>query len=132
MSESRAKTALASLAQMPGVRRAHAETPGLFPEVLDRLGAFDLAAKYQVSFAAFGERSSVADWVARLLDHHREVQRHKPPDGKNPWFERFDDGRVMVRPGYLRSEGGRGDDEYVHGYRTRPLWSFAKDLRLVS
>jgi len=58
-------------------------------------------------------------------------QAKKPPDGKNPWFDRFDDGSIAVRAAYTREKGGRHDDQYVHYYRTRPLASFAVTLGLL-
>ena len=72
-------------------------------------------------------------WVESLLAHHRTTQRQKPPAGKNPWFERFDDGSVIIRPGYRTELPAAPDDgRYAHPYRTAPLWQFALDLRLVS
>ncbi len=71
------------------------------------------------------------EWVAGLLEHHLEVQRHKPPDRKNPWFETLPDGSVMVRAAYRRPEAPNPTEEYVHAYRTGALWSFARDLGMI-
>jgi len=71
------------------------------------------------------------DWLEALLKHHCDVQAAKPPAGKAPWFDRFDDGSCMIRTAYIRDKGGRHDDSYVHAYRTGALWSFAADLGLV-
>ncbi len=83
------------------------------------------------AFQFVADKLAPRDWVQRLLEHHRKVQAGKPPNGKLPWLDRFDDGSYMVRTGYLREEGGIGDDSYVHAYRLSSLWSFAEDLRLV-
>jgi len=65
------------------------------------------------------------------MQHHRGIQGQKAPDGKNPWVERSDDGSYVIRPLYLRDAPARGDNSYVHLFRTNSLWSFARDLRLV-
>jgi fatty-acid desaturase len=82
-------------------------------------------------FGSLAEPGPAAEWAARLAEHHRKTQRLKPPDGKNPWFERYDDGSYIIRPLYRRDEGGRHNDDYVHAYRTGSLWSFVRDLKLV-
>jgi fatty-acid desaturase len=82
-------------------------------------------------FSEITQQMPAKQWVEYLLEHHRKVQSNKPPNGKTPWYERFDDGSYIIRTGYMRDSGGRHDEEYVHGYRTVPLWSFATDLKLV-
>ena len=88
--------------------------------------------RFQEQFADVAVKIDAEAWVASFIDHHRRIQARKPPNGKNPWFERFDDGSVIIRPGYLRYEGGTHDDDYVNAYRTRPLWSFVNDLGMVN
>ncbi|RPJ82079.1 MAG: hypothetical protein EHM18_16095 [Acidobacteria bacterium] len=75
------------------------------------------------TFPAFAETSAAEAWVAKLLDHHRKVQRQKPPAGKKPWFETFDDGSVAVRTMYRWGELALHDGSYVHAYRTNSLVS---------
>jgi hypothetical protein len=131
MTRTRAKTTPSALSKTPGVRKAHERLPELFPEVTDLLSPFGEAARFQEQFADLSARFDIESWVARLIDHHRGIQMKKPPNGKNPWFERFDDGSVVIRPGYLRYSGGRYDDRYVNAYRTGPLWSFVNDLGMI-
>lgn len=121
----------AEFAHLPGVVRAAQGVPDLFQEIAERLAPFHLAAKFQESFGTLAERTGNAEWVTKLLDHHCRIQAAKPPNGKAPWFDRFDGGGYMVRTGYLRDAGGRGGDEYVHAYRTGSLWQFAHDLKQV-
>ena len=97
-------------------------------EALQPLG---LAPRFEQQFADFAEALAPAAWAVRLLEHHEAVQRAKPPDGKAPWVERFDDGGYVVRPPYRRDEPVAISDEYVHAYRTRPLWSFALELGVM-
>jgi hypothetical protein len=87
--------------------------------LIDRLGTF-------------ADRLPAGEWAELVLRHHERVQREKPPRGKAPWYEHFDDGTCVIRPGYRRDTGGTHDGSYVHAYRTQPLWSFALDLGLVT
>jgi hypothetical protein len=126
-----AKTSPKSLAALPSMKLASQRVPELFGEVMAKLEPFDQVPRFVQSFATLAERGSAVEWVERLAEHHRRVQRSKPPDGKNAWFERFDDGSFIIRPLYRRDEGGRHDESYVHAYRTGALASFAKDLQLT-
>lgn len=125
------KTPLSRLARCESIRRAAERVPRLFPEVGDRLAAFGEISRFHDTFAPLADRMSAADWLDRLLEHHRSIQLRKPPNGKNPWFERYDDGSAIIRPNYRRTEAAEGDGGYVHGYRTNPLWSFVTDLGQV-
>lgn len=119
------------LADLAGVARAAVEIPELFSEVAERLSPFGEAIRFQEVFSSLAERATRVDWLERLLEHHRRIQYAKPPAGKAPWFDRFDDGCCMIRTGYIRETGGQHDDTYVHAYRTNSLWSFACDLGIV-
>lgn len=119
------------LAELLGVKNAVQGVPDIFTEVAERLSPFGVEARFQESYSGLAERVPDAEWLERLLEHHRRVQHSKPPAGKAPWFDRFDDGSCMIRTGYIRDEGGRHDDSYVHAYRTASLWSFATDLKMV-
>lgn len=119
------------LATLKGVVMAAKGIPDIFQEVADRLSPFGEAIRFLETFTSLAERGSTLDWLERLLEHHCRVQYSKPPAGKAPWFDRFDDGSCMIRTGYIRDWGGRYDNSYVHAYRTGSLWSFARDLGLV-
>jgi len=129
MSRLRSKVGSVQLARLSSVVRASRELPGLCAELEVRLAVFGQSDRFRVLCTALGTGNSPQEWVERLTSHHRENQRRKPPDGKLPWFERFDDGTLIIRPLYLREQGGRGDNRYVHSYRTASLWSFATDLK---
>lgn len=119
------------LAGLSSVRKASAEVPRMFAEVSDRLSPFGEVVRFVEQFNSLAENVSNLDWLERLLEHHTRIQRSKPPTGKAPWLDRFDDGTCMIRTGYIRDFGGRHDDSYVHAYRTGSLWSFSLDLGLV-
>ncbi len=120
------------LAGLKGVKLAATGIPDIFTEVSERLSPFGEEVRFQENYSDLAERVSVSEWLEKLMEHHCRVQLTKPPAGKAPWFDRFDDGSFMIRTGYIRETGGRLDDSYVHSYRTWSLWSFASDLRLVN
>lgn len=125
------KTSPAVLTALPSVKTAIRRVPEMFSQVMERLEPVGEAARFRETFAGLAEGGAAVEWVERLVEHHRKTQRQKPPNGKNPWFERFDDGSVIIRPDYRTEEPGAGDERYAHLYRTRSLWQFALDLKLV-
>ena len=131
LSKRKFRTSVAELAENQLVRKAANRVPAQFATVLDALDPIGVSSRFLQAFTFVVDKTSPTDWVQLLLEHHRKVQSAKPPNGKLPWIERFDDGGYMVRPGYLREQGGVGDDSYVHAYRLSALWSFAEDLGLV-
>ncbi len=120
------------LAQTPGVQRAAREVPQLYEELLNRLAEFGQAAAFQAAFAEVAQPAAPVVWAGQMVEHHRRVQQAKPPNGKAPWFDRFDDGRCGIRALYRRDEPAAHDDSYVHSYRTDSLWQFLHDLKMVS
>ncbi len=131
LSERKYRTSVVELAEGKLVRKASDRVPGQYAVATDALEPIGDSSRFIQAFASVAYKASPKEWVQRLLEHHRKVQSAKPPNGKLPWVERFDDGSYMVRPGYLREEGGIGDQSYVHTYRLSSLRSFAEDLRLV-
>jgi hypothetical protein len=131
LSKRNIRTSVAELAESQLVRKAANRVPEQFSTVADTLALMGMSPRFLQAFPLVADKTSPKDWVQRLLEHHRKVQSAKPPNGKLPWVERFDDGCYMVRPGYLREQGGIGDDSYAHAYRLNSLWSFAEDLGLV-
>jgi hypothetical protein len=69
--------------------------------------------------------------VNGLLQHHQSIQKGKPPNGKRSWFDVFSNGRLAIRPGYRIENFEPQPTEFVHAYRTQPLWRFAEDLGQV-
>ncbi|TWU54901.1 hypothetical protein Poly51_36230 [Rubripirellula tenax] len=119
------------LASLASVVEAATILPKVYPQVVETLSPLNLADRFARQFEVFSEPSDAKDWVERLLAFHVKVQKDKPPAGKLPWLDRFDDGSFLIRPGYIREYSPRCDDAYVHAYRTNSLWSFASDLGLV-
>lgn len=131
MSSRKSRTPIATLAESQLVRKAAAELPEAFGNAADALALVGESVRFLQAFQLVAEKQPAKDWVQLLLEHHRKVQLAKPPNGKLPWVEHFDDGSYIIRPGYLRDRGGLGDDSYVHMYRLGTLWSFSSDLGLV-
>ena len=131
MTDKRGKISPEELSALPSSQDAYKKIPGLFERVSDKLEQFNQFDNFHTSFGLLDEKVTSAEWIKLLLTHHVRVQRQKPPGGKNPWFEQFDDGSVVIRTAYRRSKGGRHDGSYVHAYRTNSLQSFAKDLQMV-
>jgi hypothetical protein len=117
--------------RLPSVKLACKRLPQMFNKVMDSLEPFGEALRFQQGFASLADDGTAIQWIERLMQHHRNTQQQKPPDGKNSWLERFDDGTYVIRPLYLRDGPATRADSYVHFFRTNPLWSFAHDLRLV-
>jgi hypothetical protein len=122
----------AELAKLKTVKEAASSLEGLFPAVRDQLSAFGEAVRFVEHFDEVSQKLPPDEWATRLFQHHARIQLSKPPAGKSPWVDVFDDGTLMVRSGYMRDSFPGPSDEYVHAFRTVSLWSFAKDLRLVN
>ncbi len=131
LSATRLKVRTQEQAGLKGVVRGSQDAPEIYPEVVQRLAGFDLTARLEEGFGILGQKLEPDVWAEALMQHHRRVQGQKPPRGKAPWIDRFDDGGYMVRPQYLREKGGTHNDEYVHAYRTGSLFSFLTDLGQV-
>ena len=131
MTAKRAKTSPSELSKTPGCREAHSEIPNMFEDVAERLEPFGQTTRFLETFGSLAEKSEATIWTETLLDHHISVQRKKPPNGKNPWFARLNDGSVVIRARYQKPEGGRRDGAYVNAYRTNPLVAFLSDLEML-
>lgn len=132
MTRKNARTSPRELALLPTVKRAARSVTSAFTRAADSLAPINQTAlRFQQAFTILAQRQTASDWVRSLLEHHRTTQKQKPPEGKLPWFEMYDNGTCHIRPLYWREEPARNDRSYVHFYRTFPLWSFAKDLRMV-
>lgn len=131
MTKHRGKTPVAVLAECRNVKKAADRIPLEYEGTMDKLEPFGEMTRFQRLFSSLADKGSSRDWVVRLLEHHQRVQEDKPPNGKLPWFDRFDDDSCIVRQGYTRDKGGLGDDSYVHTYRLNSLWTFAKDMGML-
>jgi hypothetical protein len=93
----------------------------------ERLAGSPIEDEFQMLARPFGDVRTAVELFDVLWEHHRNVQRGKPPNGKRPWFEETADGALVVRPPYRLEETGVRDD-YVHPYRLTAVASFLDDL----
>ena len=131
LSQNNARTSIIALAGERPVDVAAQKAPDAFARAADALAPTGESPRFLATFQMLGEKLSAADWAERLMEHHRKVQKAKPPNGKLPWVDRYDDGGYRVRTGYVREKKGRVDGGYVHAYRLNTLWLFAQDMGLV-
>lgn len=127
-----ARISTRELSQLACVKEARKQAGRVFALVAESLAPFDSAeVRFRHNFGALAERQSDLQWAQSLMEHHCRIQKAKPPEGKQPWVECYDDHSFRSRPLYLRDEPPVRDGSYVHFYRTNPLWSFATDLRML-
>ncbi len=131
MTRSVGRTLPGQLGVLPAVQRASREVPDIFSELLERLEPFGESVRFSQSCASLGTRCSATEWAHSLIQHHSDTQRRKPPEGKQPWIIRLDGDCWQIRTRYRRNELVKHDDQYLHGYRTNSLWSFAHDLKVL-
>ena len=110
MSQYQQKIQPLELSRLASVKLAAKEVPEIFSEITERLTPFGQLVRFQDHFSSLAERTTALNWLERLMQHHTTIQRQKPPAGKAPWYDQFDDGSLMIRTGYVRNKGGRHDD----------------------
>ena len=126
------KTDANQLKDLGAVQKGYQKSAELFDrslETLQQLECFE--SPFSSNFVSLRDSVSPQEWVTQLIEHHQRNQKRKPPNGKAPWIETFDDGSWMVRPHYRREDPNVGSIGYVNRYRTMSLLSFLNDLKLV-
>ena len=133
MTQERAPVDVGWLGLGAELKRASEDSLAAYSDAVKELGEIDPALRMRAerAFNWIGECTTPAVFATQLLERHGRVQRAKPPNGKRAWFDSFGDGRVAIRPAYTADEFSAHPGEFVHTYRTRPIWSFASDLGLV-
>ncbi|MEN9661761.1 MAG: hypothetical protein RL324_710 [Verrucomicrobiota bacterium] len=118
------------LGKVKAVQRAVERLPDAFAAAEEGLGNLDRRNRFQNTFQEIAQERTPADFVVALYEHHRRVQKAKPPDGKASWLECFADGSLLVRPDYRLEKPPVISEEWVNKYRAEPLRSFVRDLKL--
>ena len=119
------------LAGLPAVTKAAQRLPDAFSEADQAMGDTTRRARFQTAFHMVAERHKAPDFVQALYEHHKRIQKAKPPEGKAPWLEQHFDGSLLIRPEYQLKKQPRQSIEFVNPYRLASLWSFAVDLKQV-
>ena len=113
------------------IKCAFTKIPNTYKEAAQYLEPLNERGRFEQTFSALANVDNQKHWLEALFNHHYQTQSRKPPAGKNPWLDRFDDGSFAVRAAYSRDKSVLGNNQYVHYYRTRPLVSFARALGML-
>lgn len=132
MSQTRSPLSPREISRSRAVRRAVERVPGAFSLALERFERERRAPAFEGRFGVFGAALAPDQWVETLLEHHRQIQRDKPPHGKLNWCERTAEGGYLVRGVGHKDERPQMSDEYVHRYRSDALASMCRDIGIRS
>jgi|TARA_B100001971_G_scaffold112019_1_gene103083 hypothetical protein len=125
------KATYSELADLEGVIKACNEIPFLFSDIEQGLSQHNMQHDFLRLFSEFQQKMTPSEWVMRMWQHHCKIQKSKGRFGKSNWFERYDDGSFRINPSNTIGKPIELSNEYVHGYRTQPLWSFLVNLKKV-
>ncbi len=130
MSEHQSKGNVSQMSNLPRVKKACKELPKAFDTADRLLEPFrEEALFFAQGFEQLRGSFTPADWVKQLFEHHTQVQKNKPPNGKAAWVLEHNSGNYLLNSS--QADGVVLSDEYVHQYRTFTLQSFMKDLRKI-
>jgi hypothetical protein len=125
------KSSHSELENIDGVKIAAKEMPVVFSDIEQGLDQHDMSHEFFRLFDEFQQKMTPSDWVMRMWQHHNKIQRSKGKPGKRNWFEKTDDGSFRIYPNNAIQDPVKLSKEYVHSYRTQPLWSFLLNLKMV-
>lgn len=119
------------LALLKPVLRAVERLPGAFKAAEESLSDPNRRTRFHLVFQAIAQPQTATEFVMTLYEHHKRIQKGKPPDGKAPWLEQYYDGSLLIRPDYQLHKQPKMNTEFLNPYRLNSLWSFAADLGRV-
>lgn len=119
------------LAKLSSVARAAESIPEAFAEAEQSIPDLTRRTRFQSVFQEIAQKRSSADFAVALYEHHKRIQKAKPPEGKAPWLEQHFDGSLLIRPENRLGKETKSSAEFVNPYRLSSLWSFASDLKQV-
>jgi len=119
------------LAKLRAVIRAAEQLPGAFAEAAESIPDLTRRTRFQTSFQEVAQKGTPGDFAVALYEHHKRIQKAKPPEGKAPWLEQHFDGSILIRPEYQLDKVPKLSTEFVNPYRLWSLRSFATDLKQV-
>lgn len=117
------------LAQLAAVKDAAKKLFGAFNAVAESMPDPTRRHRFETTFCDVVREQSATDFVVGLYEHHKRIQKAKPPEGKSPWLEQHFDGSILIRPDYQLLKAPKSSGEFVNPYRLQSLWSFAADLK---
>lgn len=119
------------LAKLRAVIKAAERLPDAYVAAAERLPDVVRRARFESAFQDVAQKRPPVDFVLALYEHHKRIQKAKPPEGKAPWIEQHYDGSLLIRPEYQSKKAPEPSAEFVNPYRLGPLWNFACDLNQV-
>ena len=121
----------AVLAKLPAVAKAAENLAEAFAEAEQSIPDLTRRSRFQSVFQEIAQKRKATDFAVALYEHHKRIQKAKPPEGKAPWLEQHFDGSLLIRPEYQLEKQPKSSAEFVNPYRLNSLWSFATDLKQV-
>ena len=119
------------LGTISAVAKAAELLPEAFITAEADFGQSTRGAQFRRTFLEVSQKRTATDFVMALFEHHKRVQKAKPPEGKTSWLEQHFDGSLLVRPEFRLDKAPRAIGEFVNPYRLKSLNSFAVDLKQV-
>jgi hypothetical protein len=119
------------LAKLRPVTKAADKLPEAFVAAAASIPDPARRTRFESAFQEVAQKRPAVDFVLALYEHHKRVQKAKPPEGKTPWLEQHFDGSILIRPEYQLDDAPEPSTEFVNPYRLKSLWSFATDLNQV-
>lgn len=111
----------------PNLVRAASELPAAHQAATQHLATIGVGIpEMEGRFAVFASPLPTRELAEAILELHNSVQASKPPLGKRPWFESYDDG-LAIRPGYTESVLPLYDGPFIHPIRIGPLRNYLLD-----
>lgn len=133
--DARRGIAFTEIAALRGVQDATRLISDAFKFSAEKISQVDpvIATRFTETFRGFEESMSPLDWAHYLFEHHSEVQRRKPPNGKFPWVlgDTAKD-TLHIQTNYIRNYAPRYDGAYVSFYRMNSLQSFLRYMGFSS
>lgn len=121
----------ADLAKSRPVARAADKLPEVFIAAAESIPDPTRRTRFETTFQEVAQKRPAADFVLALYEHHKRIQKAKPPEGKAAWLEQHFDGSILIRPEYQLEDAPEPNTEFVNPYRLKSLWNFATDLNQV-
>lgn len=119
------------LGGLAAVTRAAEKIPAAFAEAEGCIPDESRRTRFQTTFQELAQQRTPTNFAMALYEHHKRIQKAKPPEGKAPWLERHFDGSILIHPDYQLDDAPELSAEFVNPYRLKSLWSFATDLKKV-
>jgi len=132
MSDFKKQTDISEMSELRSIRYATKNIANQYKLTIDSFSETKGKIAFQQTFDIFEQVRSASDFVELLIQHHRNIQKNKPPNGKMDWLVQTNMGKWIISPNYVRKKSlVMPDDSFVHYYRTSSLLTFLKDLKKI-